>query len=63
MERTGLTRTVYRLAVAGEAAGFSLGDMIQLLNAGLTVLALLNRIEWRLAQGYSRTPSASRWLM
>jgi len=50
MERTGLTRTVYRLAVAGEAAGFSLGDMIQLLNAGLTVLALLNRIEWRLAQ-------------
>ena len=63
MERTELTHTVYRLAVAGEEAGFSLDDMIQLLNAGLTVLALLNLIEWRLGQAESRTPSVTRWLM
>jgi hypothetical protein len=63
MERTGLTRSVYRLAMAGEEAGFSLDDMIQLLNAGLTVLALLNLIEWRLGQAESGAPSATRWLM
>jgi hypothetical protein len=63
MERTELTHTVYRLAVAGEEAGFSLDDMIQLLNAGLSVLALLNLIEWRLGQTEPPTPRATRWLM
>jgi len=35
----------YKLAVADEKAGFSLEDMISLLNAGLTVEALLDLIE------------------
>ncbi len=38
----------YKLALAGEQAGFSLEDMISLLNAGLTVETLLDLIERRL---------------
>jgi hypothetical protein len=63
METTKLSDTICRLAIAGEEAGFSLEDMIQLLNAGLTVETLLNLIEWRLCQAEPRTPSSSRWLM
>jgi hypothetical protein len=67
MQRQPITRTVYKLAIAGEQAGFSLEDMIQLLNAGITVETLLHLIELRLgADGEGANPSArrsSRWIM
>lgn len=39
---------VRKLAIAGEQAGLSLEQMIQLLNAGMSVVALLDLIIWRL---------------
>jgi hypothetical protein len=39
---------IRKLAVAGEQAGFTLDQMIELLNAGMTVVALLDVITWRL---------------
>ena len=39
---------VRKLAIAGERAGLSLEQMIQLLNAGMSVIALLDLITWRL---------------
>jgi hypothetical protein len=49
MQRPSIAQTVYKLAIAGEQAGFSLEQMIQMLNAGVTVESLLYLIEWRLA--------------
>jgi hypothetical protein len=37
-----------KLALAGEAAGYSLDEMIQMLESGLAVETLLCLIEWRL---------------
>jgi hypothetical protein len=37
MERSSVVRAVYKLSIAGEQAGFSLEQMIQMLNAGITV--------------------------
>lgn len=42
-----LVIAIIKLAVAGEQAGFSLEDMIQLLDSGLTVDGLLELITWR----------------
>ena len=39
---------IRKLAAAGEHAGFSLEQMILLLNSGLSVVALLDLINWRL---------------
>jgi hypothetical protein len=39
---------IRKLAAAGEHAGFSLEQMIQLLNSGMSVVALLDLINWRL---------------
>ena len=39
---------VRKLAIAGEQAGLSLEQMIQLLNSGMSAVALLNLITWRL---------------
>jgi hypothetical protein len=39
---------IRKLAVAGEHAGFSLEQMIQLLNSGMSAVALLDLIDWRL---------------
>jgi len=39
---------IRRLAIAGEQAGFSLDQMIELLNSGLSLVALLDLITWRL---------------
>jgi len=41
---SSIVTSFYKLAVAGEKAGFSLEDMIRLLSAGLTVENLLNLI-------------------
>jgi hypothetical protein len=50
MQRPSTAETVYKLAIAGEQAGFTLEQMIQILNAGVSVETLLNWIEWRLGQ-------------
>ena len=39
---------VWKLAIAGERAGLSLEQMIELLNSGMSVVALLDLITWRL---------------
>jgi len=69
-----LVTSFYKLAIAGEQAGFSLESMIFLLNAGLTVENLLGLIEQRLAeqklteqklteQKLSMPSSSSRWVV
>lgn len=50
-------------AIAGEQAGFSVEQMIQMLKAGITVKALLNLIELRLGEGDASSRSSSRWIM
>ena len=37
MQRPSTAQTVYKLAIAGKQAGFSVEEMIQMLNAGITV--------------------------
>jgi hypothetical protein len=66
MERPSLLKAVGRLAIAGEQAGFSLEQMIELLNEALSVETLLDLIAWRL--GDVRKPIAppacsSGWIM
>jgi hypothetical protein len=56
MERTRLVTAIGKLAIAGEQAGLSVEQMIQLLNDGLTVETLLELISWRL--GEVRNPYA-----
>ena len=46
---------IRKLAIAGEQAGFNLDQMIELLNSGLSVVALLDLITWRV------DPSQSPW--
>jgi hypothetical protein len=48
MQKPSLVCAIYKLAMAGEQAGFSVEQMIQLLNSGLSVEALLELIAWRL---------------
>jgi hypothetical protein len=45
MQQLVPTRVIGKLAHAGEQAGFTVEDMIRLLNAGLSVEALLDLIE------------------
>jgi len=46
--RTSQVAAINKLAVAGEQAGFSLEQMIELLDSGLAVETLLELIAWRL---------------
>ncbi len=48
MAASPIAASVFKLAVAGEQAGFTLQQMIELLNAGVTVESLLRMIERRL---------------
>ena len=50
MESQLQINAIRKLAVAGEQAGFSLDQMIELLNSGLSVVALLDLITWRLGR-------------
>jgi hypothetical protein len=61
--RPSTAQAVYKLTIAGEQAGFSVEEMIQMLNAGVTVGTLLQLIEWRL-RGIDPSPArSSRWIM
>jgi hypothetical protein len=48
MESPSLVLAISKLAVAGEQAGFTLEQMIDLLDDGLSVQTLLELIAWRL---------------
>jgi hypothetical protein len=56
LEQAQLLRTVGKLARAGEQAGFSIEEMIEMLNSGMSVADLLNLITRRLSQ-LSQLPS------
>ena len=53
---------IEKLVLAGEEAGFSVEQMIQILNAGVSVEALLCLIERRLSPPVVKACS-SRWVM
>jgi hypothetical protein len=63
MQRPSTAETVYKLAIAGEQAGFSLEQMIQILNAGVSIETLLNWIEFRLGGVDPNPARSSRWIM
>ena len=48
MENQLQVNAVKKLAIVGEQAGFSLEQMIQLLDSGMSVVGLLDLITWRL---------------
>ena len=48
--------------MAGEQAGFTLDQMIELLNSGMSVLALLDLITWRLNPAQSSRESFPVWV-
>jgi hypothetical protein len=62
MAAPSVATSVFKLALAGEQAGFSVEQMIELLNAGITVETLLCVIEWRLRDAAPEVRS-SRWIM
>ena len=47
MQNSSLVAAIEKLAIAGEQAGFSVEQMIQLLNDGMTVERLLDLITSR----------------
>ena len=55
---------VAKLAIAGEQAGFTIDQMIQLLNDGLSVESLLDLIQLNLARqaGTVGGTGSSRWI-
>jgi hypothetical protein len=63
MQQPTLIRAVEKLAQAGEQAGFSVEDMIRMLNTGLTVETLLDIIERSLQASPPEMPRSSRWIM
>ena len=62
MATPSLSASLFKLSIAGEQAGFTVEQMIWLLNSGMTVAGLLWLIEWRLRciEEEARSP---RWLM
>jgi hypothetical protein len=48
MATQSVPASVFKLALAGEQAGFTIEQMIEFLNAGITVETLFRIIEWKL---------------
>ena len=63
MDKGTLLAGMVKLAKAGEQAGFTVEQLIALLNAGLGVGGLLELIAWRLEQPRPLAPvvSSSGW--
>jgi len=57
MENPTLVSSVDKLAIAGERAGFTVEQLIRLLNAGLSVDSLLQVISRRLNEVDHSTPN------
>jgi len=53
---------IEKLVLAGEQAGFTVEQMIQILQTGASVEALLPMIEWRLSP-LPVEPRSCRWIM
>ena len=63
MESQLQVNAIRKLAVACEQAGFTLDQMIQLLNSGMSVVTLLDLISWRLGPSQNSFESfLSRWV-
>ena len=64
MEKPSLGESIRKLAVAGEQAGFTIDQMIELLTAGLGVAQLIALIDWKLNQLPIAADPASvyRWI-
>jgi hypothetical protein len=62
VEQPTLMTAIAKLVVAGEQAGFTVEQMIQLLETGASVEALLDLIELRLFH-HVTTLRSSRWVM
>lgn len=65
MDRPSLVLAISKLAMVGEEAGFTVEQMIELLDAGITVGGLLELISWRLekAQACAASRISPNWLM
>jgi hypothetical protein len=63
MQKSTLQSGIQKLALMGEQAGFTVEQMIELLDTGVAVETLLDRISWRLEQS---TPApvvrSSAWI-
>ena len=53
---------IKKFVQAGENAGFTVQQMIDLLRKGLSVKTLMDMIEWRLSKPIE-APRSSRWIM
>jgi hypothetical protein len=62
MENPSLQTAINKLAIFGERAGFSVEQMIQILNSGVSVETLLQLIASNLEMKKPAAPS-SRWIM
>ena len=62
MQQPTLVRAVEKLE-AGEQAGFTVEDMIRMLNAGLTIETLLDIIKRNLQPPSPEPLRSSRWIM
>ena len=54
-------KTIRKLIDAGQQAGFSVDQMIDLLEAGLSIATLIELIDWRLAPN-TIAHRSSRWI-
>ena len=64
MEKQSLQESIAKLAIAGQQAGFSVEQMIHLLNDGLKVATLLDLITWRLDRPNPVVPPSSQhWVV
>jgi len=63
MATPSLVRAIGKLAAAGERAGFTLEEMIQLLDSGVSVATLLELISRRLEDPPPRPLHRTNWVM
>lgn len=65
MDKPSLVVAISKLAILGEQAGFTVEQMIQLLDAGITVGGLLELISWRLERRLGTAPNgaSAHWVM
>jgi hypothetical protein len=54
---------VQAMANTGERAGFTIKQIIELLNLRLTAETLLHLIGWRLHHPMLASPNSARWIM
>lgn len=65
MDKAALVSGIAKLAIVGQQAGFTVEQMIGLLNAGLGVEGLVELIAWRLEQPkpLAQVASSSVWVV